>query len=50
MTTESLHKGYDEIRKSMYGINSILSRSLPHIFMGITGISFVFFPEYWCQE
>jgi radical SAM superfamily enzyme YgiQ (UPF0313 family) len=34
MTTESLYKGYDEIRKSLYGINSIISRSLPHIFMG----------------
>jgi radical SAM superfamily enzyme YgiQ (UPF0313 family) len=34
MTTEDLHRGYDEIRKSIYGIDSILSRSLPHIFMG----------------
>lgn len=35
MTTEELHNGYDEIRKSIYGIDSILNRSLPHIFMGL---------------
>jgi radical SAM superfamily enzyme YgiQ (UPF0313 family) len=34
MSIESFHNGYDEIRKSIYGINSILSRSLPHIFLG----------------
>jgi radical SAM superfamily enzyme YgiQ (UPF0313 family) len=34
MSIDSFHKGYDEIRKSIYGINSILSRSLPHIFLG----------------
>ncbi len=34
MSPESLQKGYDEIRKSIYSANSIFSRSLPHLFMG----------------
>lgn len=34
MTVEELRKGYDDIRKSIYGIRSIASRSLPHLLLG----------------
>ena len=34
ISAEKLQKGYEDIRKSIYGMSSILNRALPHILMG----------------
>ncbi len=35
MTPERLLKGYDDIRKEIYGYNSILNRSMPYVIKGL---------------
>lgn len=42
LTSEKLLQGYDDIRKSIYGVNSIVSRSLPYLMKGIPELLFYY--------